>query len=103
MRPVFPCSGCGLCCQRVDVAVQTRFLDRGDGVCRHYVAATGKCGIYEHRPDICRVDVQFRQYFAQRMSWNAFVEMNVQACALLQTFADGAASPATGPLTPSAN
>lgn len=30
-------------------------LDRGDGVCKHLLDDKQTCGIYEDRPDICRV------------------------------------------------
>ncbi|MBA0431076.1 YkgJ family cysteine cluster protein [Stenotrophomonas maltophilia] len=84
MNAPFPCSGCGLCCQQVHVAEQTRYLDRGDGVCRHYCEEQRRCGIYEDRPDICRVDLQFQRHYAATVSWDAFVEINVQACRFLQ-------------------
>lgn len=87
MSEVFPCSACGLCCQHVNAAEQTQFLDRGDGTCRHYVVATRKCGIYEDRPDICRVDLQFSRHYAATMSWDAFVDVNLQACRFLQAAA----------------
>ncbi|MCO7597238.1 MULTISPECIES: YkgJ family cysteine cluster protein [Pseudomonas] len=50
----------------------------GDGACRHYSDADKHCLIYETRPDICRV------HYAQQFSWEAFVEVNVEICKLLQ-------------------
>ena len=82
--PAFPCTQCGLCCRNVHLAEQTQYLDRGDGACRHYSDADMQCLIYETRPDICRVDRQYRMHYAQRFSWEAFVEANTQVCKLLQ-------------------
>ncbi|MFK3772128.1 YkgJ family cysteine cluster protein [Pseudomonas sp. NPDC089406] len=82
--PAFPCSQCGLCCRSVHLAEQTQYLDRGDGACRHYNDADKRCLIYETRPDICRVDRQYRMHYAERFSWEAFVEANVEVCKILQ-------------------
>lgn len=80
----FPCSQCGLCCQHVHLAEETRFLDRGDGTCRHYDTASRGCSIYAERPDICRVDRQYEVNYAQQYTWEDFVTLNLQACELLQ-------------------
>ncbi|PWC18958.1 YkgJ family cysteine cluster protein [Brenneria corticis] len=76
----FPCTQCGLCCQRVNLAQKTRYLDRGDGTCRHYDAASKGCSIYHERPDICRVDLQYRLNYARFYSWEAFVALNLTVC-----------------------
>ncbi len=81
----FPCNQCGLCCQHVHLATETRLLDRGDGTCLHYDAASRRCSIYAERPDICRVDRQYEQRYAQQYSWDAFVAVNLQVCTFLQT------------------
>lgn len=83
MRP-FPCTQCGLCCQHVHLAEETRFLDRGDGTCRHYDAASRGCTIYAERPDICRVSRQYELSYAQQYTWEQFVTLNLKACELLQ-------------------
>jgi len=79
----FPCHQCGLCCQNVHRSAQTAFLDRGDGTCRHYLAASRQCAIYEQRPDICRVDRQYALNYSQEFTWDEFVEANLRACARL--------------------
>lgn len=79
----FPCTQCGLCCQNVHLAAETRYLDRGDGTCTHYSELTTGCSIYAERPDICRVDRQFALNYAQQYSWQTFVELNLQVCRLL--------------------
>lgn len=80
----FPCNQCGLCCQHVGLALETRFLDRGDGVCRHYDMASRTCRIYAQRPDICRVDRQYTLNYSQSFSWETFVALNLEVCAALQ-------------------
>ncbi|WP_233968507.1 YkgJ family cysteine cluster protein [Pectobacterium polaris] len=77
---VFPCTQCGLCCQRVNVAQETRYLDRGDGTCKHYDITSKGCRIYHERPDICRVDVQYRLNYARFYSWEEFVALNLTVC-----------------------
>ncbi|PKG96350.1 zinc/iron-chelating domain-containing protein [Pseudomonas sp. Choline-3u-10] len=80
----FPCSKCGLCCQKVNLAQQTRFLDRGDGTCRHYDTIQKICRVYDQRPDICRVDRQYAQHYASTYTWEQFVVANAEACRALQ-------------------
>jgi len=70
-----------LCCQRVHLADETRFLDRGDGTCRHFLPDTKACAIYEERPDICRVDRMYAMSYASQYTWDDFVTLNLQACA----------------------
>lgn len=76
----FPCVQCGLCCQHVNLAEETRFLDRGDGTCRHYNAVSKGCNIYDRRPDICRVDLQFQLNYARLYTWEEFVALNLAVC-----------------------
>ncbi|WP_090211853.1 YkgJ family cysteine cluster protein [Geopseudomonas guangdongensis] len=80
----FPCTQCGLCCRNVRLAEQTRYLDRGDGACRNYSDADKKCLIYETRPDICRVGLQYKTHYSQQYSWEAFIEANTEVCRALQ-------------------
>lgn len=83
-RKNFSCTQCGLCCQYVGAVSNTQFLDRGDGVCRHYDEPSRLCQIYETRPDICRVDKQYALNYASRYSWEEFSRMNEAACQQLQ-------------------
>lgn len=62
------------------MAEETRFLDRGDGTCRHYEAVSKGCRIYHQRPDICRVDLQYRLNYAHVYSWEEFVALNEAVC-----------------------
>lgn len=83
MKP-FPCFRCGACCRHVNTAQETQFLDRGDGACRHLDSTNKSCSIYENRPDICRVDVQYHLNYQKKYSWDGFVAINIQACEQLQ-------------------
>ncbi|HDO1331336.1 TPA: YkgJ family cysteine cluster protein [Aeromonas veronii] len=83
--PAFPCTQCGQCCRNVHLAEETRYLDRGDGACLHYCDADKQCRIYETRPDICRVERQFRMNYSGLYSWEEFVEANAKVCQVLQS------------------
>ena len=90
MKP-FPCTQCGLCCQRVNLADETRFLDRGDGTCRHYDVVNKSCTIYDERPAICRVDQMYALRYAHQYTWDEFVALNLQVCANLEFLSKGSA------------
>lgn len=80
----FPCYKCGLCCTHVNLSEATRFLDRGDGTCSHYNEIEKLCSIYENRPDICRVDMQYKLNYSHQYSWEEFVQLNLLACESLK-------------------
>lgn len=83
MSKNFACNGCGACCQSVNLAKDTQWLDRGDGTCRNYHEASHTCRIYEDRPEICRVNAQYEKNYANQMGWEAFCELNSTCCRLL--------------------
>lgn len=80
---IFPCNQCGQCCRNVYLAEVTNHLDRGDGACRHYDDQSKLCSIYETRPDICRVELQYDRNYSSQYSWTQFVELNQQVCQAL--------------------
>ena len=82
MQP-FPCTRCGSCCQYVHLSDETRFLDRGDGTCRHYDASSRSCAVYSERPLICRVDRMYALRYADQYTWEDFVALNLRVCANL--------------------
>lgn len=79
-KRAFPCFACGKCCQKVGEREQAIFLDRGDGVCRHFDDATHTCKIYASRPLICRVEDYFDTYASHIYSWEEFIEINLSVC-----------------------
>lgn len=84
MMKEFPCSGCGLCCQFVDRVPELKALDRGDGICSKYDTENRQCQIYDTRPDICRVDRQYKLNYAGQLSWEDFIALNAKGCRQLQ-------------------
>jgi len=84
MSDAFPCNSCGACCQSIRLAPQTAWLDRGDGVCRHFDQLNARCGIYDRRPEVCNVRSMYEQHYRARMDWPAFVTLNLTACEQLR-------------------
>lgn len=85
-RP-FDCERCGLCCRSLQGHEMYRHLDRGDGVCRHLVEHTNLCGVYENRPDECRVDLAYERLFAGAMSRATYQAATLAICRQLQAAA----------------
>lgn len=83
----FACSRCMECCRRVHLLPQTAAMDRGDGVCRHLDELNKGCRIYDERPDICRIDLQYANHYQQEMTWEVFVRINEAGCKQLQMLA----------------
>lgn len=81
---VFPCTRCGACCRNVSLSPLTAWLDKGDGVCYHLDVETNLCSIYEHRPEICRVDIQYKINYQKDMTWNKFCAINNRYCEILK-------------------
>ena len=84
MQTPFPCTQCGRCCKQVFRSELTAYLDKGDGSCK-YLSSDNTCSIYEDRPDICRVDLQYKLFFSSEMDWEDFVELNEIACLILKS------------------
>ncbi|MFV9473433.1 YkgJ family cysteine cluster protein [Advenella sp. RU8] len=84
MKYIYPCTRCGLCCQHVDRLDETQFLNRGDGICKHYHELGRRCEIYDERPEICRVESVYKKHYAKFYDWDQYVEMNMNACLGLQ-------------------
>jgi Fe-S-cluster containining protein len=77
----FPCTKCGM---NVDLSKETQFLNRGDGICKYFDMSNYLCSIYETRPEICRVDVQYKKHYKQLYSWDDFVKLNLKICVKLE-------------------
>lgn len=54
MTDSFPCTSCGICCTRVGKFPTGEDFALDNGRCRH-LQPDNRCGIYESRPEICRV------------------------------------------------
>lgn len=81
--PIFPCNSCGKCCSNVHLSVETKYLDRGDGICRHLDIGSRQCLIYEKRPEICRVDLQYKMNYSHLYTWEQFIQINLSVCEIL--------------------
>lgn len=69
----------------MNVATETRLLDRGDGICRNFDVDRNICSIYEERPDICRIDRQYQLHYRNEYTWDDFVAINLQSCRLIES------------------
>lgn len=76
----FLCNSCGKCCQRVNLSEQTRYLDRGDGVCQYFNETSNLCSIYHSRPLVCRVEEYYKKHFSHLYKWEEFIQMNLEIC-----------------------
>ena len=83
MGEAFPCTACGACCRSLDGSALYAALDRGDGVCRHLDEGSNLCSIYDDRPAVCRISDMYER-FSDRLSWTAYVALNLQACSALR-------------------
>ena len=80
---IFPCTACGACCRNLSRSPLYASLDRGDGICRHFDISANLCRIYEIRPKICRVTEMF-EAFEDRLTWEEYVDLNLQSCRALR-------------------
>jgi len=81
---MFPCTGCGLCCQNISDIKELETFDLGNGVCKYFNILDNVCTIYEERPDICRVDKMFELKYQQFFTKKVFYQENARVCNLLQ-------------------
>ena len=85
----FPCTSCGLCCQRIQdlkefsskLAIQKNIPEiefpysNNNGVCEKYI--DNQCSVYESRPLICSVD---KMQHILKIDKAVFYRMNAQTC-----------------------
>lgn len=81
----YPCIECGLCCRRVDRAVEAaKELGLGDfpykwdetGRCE-MLSDTNRCTVYETRPLICNIDAMIERFDLDKKE---FYKLNGSAC-----------------------
>lgn len=78
--PNFPCSECGACCRRAGRVPGFPEPVDSNGHCVH-LTDDNRCGIYEDRPDICRIDVMAEQ---SDMSMDQYYRATKEACNRMQ-------------------
>jgi len=81
---MFPCSGCGLCCQNIAGISELKDFDLGNGVCKYFDFVSNSCKIYQDRPLVCRVDEMYEKRFSKLFSKEEFYIENAKICNALQ-------------------
>lgn len=81
---MFPCSGCGLCCQNITTVQELKEFDLGNGICKFLNLDTHNCNIYETRPEICRVDKMFELKYNKDFTKDEYYKLNADACNEIQ-------------------
>ena len=83
----FPCSLCGMCCKRVNIAIEHYKLLEPEfifpfkvieGVCSKL--EDNKCSVYEDRPILCNVDRLSEKWGIEK---GYFYEVNKTVCNIL--------------------
>lgn len=80
----FPCDKCSLCCRQLKTYEPAKYLDRGDGVCKHLDEKTNLCLIYENRPDFCNTKKYYEKEYKDKMTWEEFISFCKEGCNYLQ-------------------
>ena len=81
----FACSSCGACCKRIG-AVKEKFKELNfpyqvneEGVCE-MLGEDNKCKVYESRPDVCRTDKVYENFFEEQMTKLEYYKENAKGC-----------------------
>lgn len=81
----FICSGCGSCCKRIGL-VRDKFEELNfpygvdeKGWCE-MLGQDNKCKVYDTRPDICRTNKTFDNFFSKTMTKSQYYTMNTKLC-----------------------
>ena len=81
---MFPCTGCGLCCQNISKVEELKNFDLGNGTCIYFDSANNGCKIYDDRPNICKVDEMFKIEYSKYFTKKDFYIENAKVCNSLQ-------------------
>lgn len=84
----FPCTSCGKCCRSIGKNSLLSLFDRGDGICKFLDETSNLCSIYKDRPIVCQIEAYYKRYLTKKMSWEQFVNLNIEACIKLQKTGD---------------
>ena len=80
----FNCDACGECCRHINLIPQLNEFDNGSGTCIHLKG--NLCDIYENRPEICRVDVMYKEHYSTQYTIEEFYNINYSACNILKQY-----------------
>lgn len=95
----FPCTGCGMCCRMVGLAVRNAkqmvidgvtdsyvqevakfpFKANEAGACEHLQADHG-CAVYESRPDICSIAKTWEKHHSENISREDYFISTAELC-----------------------
>lgn len=75
---MFECDKCGSCCRNINKSLIYKDLDRGDGICKYLKG--NLCSIYKNRPQICRIDECFYDFFQSDISLEEYYRLNYESC-----------------------
>ncbi len=81
---MFPCSGCGLCCQNISNIQELKHYDLGNGMCKYFDMSSNECMIYNNRPEICQIDKMYEIKYRTSYKKQEFYALNAQVCNTLQ-------------------
>jgi Fe-S-cluster containining protein len=81
---MFPCSGCGVCCQNISTVNELKDYDLGNGICKYFDLQSKLCIIYDNRPDICQVDKMYGIKYHIEYSKKEFYKLNADSCNNMQ-------------------
>ncbi|MCM1480419.1 MAG: hypothetical protein NC085_12005 [Muribaculaceae bacterium] len=59
----------------------------GNGICKYLRG--NKCGIYNERPLLCRVDESYEAYFKDVITIEEYYRLNYEACNILKNNSGG--------------
>ena len=81
---MFPCSGCGVCCQNISQVKELKDYDLGNGICKYFDTINNNCKIYTTRPDICQIDKMFEIKYYKDYTKKEFYMLNADVCNKIQ-------------------
>lgn len=81
---MFPCSSCGLCCENISLVKELYEFDLGNGVCKHLNLETKLCEIYSTRPNVCNIDISYKDKYNKVFTKYEFYFENAKVCNELQ-------------------
>lgn len=81
---MFPCTGCGLCCQNIRGIEELKEYDLGNGICQYFDDISNNCMIYHARPELCQVEKMFEVKYNEYFTKEEFYMLNAKNCNALQ-------------------
>lgn len=75
----FICNQCGNCCRNIGKTGLLKEFENERGECIH-LTNDNRCDIYDNRPDICNVNKMYDIYFHHYMSFEEYIQQNVEIC-----------------------